>query len=238
MADSQFPSGQPVVNEAALSLTDITTANSSTSKHGLLPKLDGNAAHYLDGTGAFSSAGGGGTPSGVDVVPPALYLSADSSYNNFTLVGKIHGGLITITAASWKFTMVFTAGTGVHVQGCTVLRTLRDSATVIDSTPVTFNGGSSTPYTLVFGFTANRQHYAILESDAIALALDTTHDYYLMLYLDNDGTYNGSVGVPASAAYGSGIVGGYISGDQTAASTVPTGGFGDEGTGYVCVKTA
>jgi hypothetical protein len=48
------------VDETGLSFTDITTANSSTSKHGLLPKLDNNAAHYLDGTGAWSTPSGGG----------------------------------------------------------------------------------------------------------------------------------------------------------------------------------
>lgn len=33
--------------------TDVTTLNSSTSAHGLLPKLDNNANHDLDGTGAW-----------------------------------------------------------------------------------------------------------------------------------------------------------------------------------------
>jgi hypothetical protein len=47
--------------EADLSFTDITTNNSSTSAHGFLPKLDGNSAHYLDGTGAWTTPAGGGT---------------------------------------------------------------------------------------------------------------------------------------------------------------------------------
>lgn len=46
------------VDDATISTTDITTNNSSTSKHGWLKKLDNNAAHYMDGTGAW------GTPSG------------------------------------------------------------------------------------------------------------------------------------------------------------------------------
>ena len=40
--------------------SDVTTSNATTGHHGLLPKLDGNAAHYLDGTGAFSTPSGSG----------------------------------------------------------------------------------------------------------------------------------------------------------------------------------
>jgi len=45
--------------------SDNTRLNASTSTHGLLPKLDGNVAHFLDGTGSFSTpaGGGGGAPS-------------------------------------------------------------------------------------------------------------------------------------------------------------------------------
>lgn len=35
--------------------TDVTTLNASTSAHGLLRKLDNNAAHVLDGTGAWAT---------------------------------------------------------------------------------------------------------------------------------------------------------------------------------------
>lgn len=45
--------------EGGLSLTDITTNDVSTTKHGFAPKLPNNAAVYLDGTGAYSSPAGG-----------------------------------------------------------------------------------------------------------------------------------------------------------------------------------
>lgn len=48
-------------SDASISTTDITTNNASTSKHGFLKKLDNNAAHYMDGTGAWSTPGGGFT---------------------------------------------------------------------------------------------------------------------------------------------------------------------------------
>jgi hypothetical protein len=55
------------VTDAKLSTSDVTTNNVSTSKHGFAPKGDGNAAHYLDGTGAYSTPAGGG--GGSTVVP-------------------------------------------------------------------------------------------------------------------------------------------------------------------------
>lgn len=55
--------------------TDITTLNSTTSAHGLVPKLSGVATQYLDGTGAFSTpAGGGGGPT-------TLKKTADQTIN-------------------------------------------------------------------------------------------------------------------------------------------------------------
>lgn len=49
--------------EGALALTDITTNNASTSKHGLVPKLPNDVTKYYDGTGNYSvpSGGGGGS---------------------------------------------------------------------------------------------------------------------------------------------------------------------------------
>lgn len=68
-----FPSGGGTlltsVTETTLSFTDITTADVSTTKHGLTPKLPNDATKYLDGTGVWSvpaGGGGGGTPGGSD----------------------------------------------------------------------------------------------------------------------------------------------------------------------------
>jgi len=48
------------MTEAKLSLMDVTTANASTTAHGLLRKLSGTATEYLDGTGAWTTPAGGG----------------------------------------------------------------------------------------------------------------------------------------------------------------------------------
>lgn len=47
--------------EGGLSLTDITTNNASTSKHGFLLKLDNNSAHFMNGQGAWATPAGGGS---------------------------------------------------------------------------------------------------------------------------------------------------------------------------------
>jgi len=52
------------VNEGALAFTDITLADASSVKHGLLPKLPNDATKYLDGSGNWSSPGGSATGTG------------------------------------------------------------------------------------------------------------------------------------------------------------------------------
>jgi len=51
----------PSITEAKLSFTDITTANATSSLHGLLPKLSGNGSDCLRGDGTFSTCPGAGT---------------------------------------------------------------------------------------------------------------------------------------------------------------------------------
>lgn len=45
------------INESSLSFSNNTTANASTSAHGLLPILPGDPTKYLDGTGNYSAPG-------------------------------------------------------------------------------------------------------------------------------------------------------------------------------------
>lgn len=63
---SKFVDGQ--VTGSDLVLSDVTTNNASTSAHGFLPKLDNNAAHYLDGTGAWTTPAGGAFNPAIDNV--------------------------------------------------------------------------------------------------------------------------------------------------------------------------
>jgi hypothetical protein len=54
------PSFSAVV-EGDLSLSDVTTGNVSTLKHGFVPKAPNDVTKYLDGTGAYSTPATGGT---------------------------------------------------------------------------------------------------------------------------------------------------------------------------------
>lgn len=58
--------------ESAVTFTDITTNNASTSKHGYLKKLDNTAAHYMDGTGAWSTPSGSGVSA--DLLPWHIHI--------------------------------------------------------------------------------------------------------------------------------------------------------------------
>ncbi len=54
--------GNPVESSAQendLDLSDNTTGNTSTSKHGFCPKLPNDSSKYLDGTGNFTTPAGG-----------------------------------------------------------------------------------------------------------------------------------------------------------------------------------
>lgn len=48
------------ITEGELALTDVTTANASTTAHGFAPKYPNDATKYLDGTGSYSVPAGSG----------------------------------------------------------------------------------------------------------------------------------------------------------------------------------
>ncbi len=69
--------------EGALSFTDITTNNATTSKHGLLPKLSGSSSQALKGDGTWGSAG----ISLLDVYPVGAVYTSVVSTSPATLFG-------------------------------------------------------------------------------------------------------------------------------------------------------
>jgi hypothetical protein len=86
--------------EADLSLSDNSTGNVSTSKHGFTPKLSNNAGQFLDGTGNWSAPSGSG-----DVLGPATntadYLPQWNGANSKTLKDGVAiptGGLAGLTS--------------------------------------------------------------------------------------------------------------------------------------------
>lgn len=55
---TNWTSAVPAPTEAQVTFTDITTNDSSTTKHGFLKKLSNSATQYMDGTGAWSTPAG------------------------------------------------------------------------------------------------------------------------------------------------------------------------------------
>jgi hypothetical protein len=67
------------IPESALSLTDITTNNVSITKHGLAPKGDNVATHFLDGTGAYTTPAGGSPPFADNATSALVKGTADAT---------------------------------------------------------------------------------------------------------------------------------------------------------------
>jgi hypothetical protein len=82
----------------------------------------------------------------------------------------ISASAIQSTPAKWKVSVLVAVGP-MNVTHFVIARTLPNDLNVIDFTPITF-GGSASP-TLATG---------VNTSDAISLQIDTTHDYWFLVY--------------------------------------------------------
>lgn len=51
---------EDLVVESDMNFSDVTTGNTSATKHGYCPKLSNDSAQFLDGTGVFSTPTGSG----------------------------------------------------------------------------------------------------------------------------------------------------------------------------------
>lgn len=105
-----------------------------------------------------------------------------------------------LSANTWKIGM-WVQATPIHVGNIVVKRTAVASMTVIDTTSIKVGGSSA--FSLSVGETL---------SDTINLAIDDTHDYYVIAYFDSAA---GNVGQAPTGLY-------YAdpSGDQTGASSM------------------
>lgn len=100
--------GANKVQEAKLDLSDVTTFNVSTSRHGFVPKAPNVATQFLDGTGAFSTpSGGGGT--GVNTATLAVKMGGSGAVS-FASFGNIITPQANISATGLG--LVFTTVTG------------------------------------------------------------------------------------------------------------------------------
>lgn len=100
------------ITEAMLSLSDNTTADVSTTKHGFMPKLDGNSSHFLNGAGNWVGVtGAGGTPahSYYDHLAALLEPDALEVFQKDTFTYMVTGSNTRYLLASWN-TRLSTSG--------------------------------------------------------------------------------------------------------------------------------
>lgn len=87
--------------EGGLALTDITTNNASTSKHGFLLKLNNSATSYMDGTGAWSTPIGIPTATPTTAVGDPLTITVDfTTYSAYKLIFSGITGTTVVPYAS------------------------------------------------------------------------------------------------------------------------------------------
>jgi hypothetical protein len=157
-------------------------------------------------TGPQGPAGSGGGAGAPYIAPGIALPNGNAGWQNYTVSFTISGLSLLATANTWKISFMVAAGSTIHCAKIVVRRTLYGSLAVIDTTVVTV-GGNAAP-TLPAGETL---------SDAIPLALDINHDYYVQIYLDSAAANAGSVGT--SVAAGGPLFCGVTGGSDVTAST-------------------
>lgn len=123
------------VTESKLNLSDNTTGNVSTAKHGLAPKLPNDSSKYLNGVGQWATPAGGG-------LGTMAQVGINNSFNPGVNVGFIAG---RGNAVNGDYNGVFgkdnlldggssfVAGEGNSIQGNNVFALGKNSANFIDN---------------------------------------------------------------------------------------------------------
>lgn len=216
-----------VTFQAATSVHGITVENvtayvkqfgASGTSHdlGLVPDPGASAGstRFLreDGSWSVPSGGGSGIPSGSNVVIGMPRQSTDTGYSGLSIIKKMSACELINLASAWKFSLSFVTGAAYTANGV-IYRTLIDDTTIVDATVVEW---SSSP---TVSFVAGE-----IFSDALALPLDTAHDYWIVVYMQ---TGSGAINVGNGAQLlPFDVTTGYITGDKTGLTTggtVPSG---------------
>jgi hypothetical protein len=123
--------------------------------------------------------------------------------DGFTLQQKIPGRAILNLSTAWKFSLWVASGT-FTADHSVILRTAIDSLAVVDSTTVLWSGVAGASLAVGENF-----------CDAIALTLDSAHDYWIFVHGTSSANLKVSTTVPTQL-----LGSGYVSGDQTGVTTV------------------
>lgn len=192
----------------------ITVPDGTNSSLGVV-QADGTTTSIS--SGIISALGGAGLVSGACFLPAfsVVGASSDNNWENYTLMNSWSGLNLNFFPASgkWKIKLLFTAGSPA-IGNMVIKRTLNHSLAVVDTTSVTI-GGVSNP---------SLSSPGLVTTDAILLALDSTHDYYFMIFFSNVAG-NASVGVATTFTGASSpfVFSFEPTGDQTGVTTISTG---------------
>jgi hypothetical protein len=137
--------GPPGVTEEGIHLSDFTTDNVSTSKHGFAPKLPNDAAKYLDGTGNYTVPAGTGTGSvtsisagtGITLTPNPITTTgsvavADTAITPATYGDSTHVGQFTVDQQGR-----LTAASNVAIASSAM--SVSDEGSLLTATPSSMN---------------------------------------------------------------------------------------------------
>jgi len=183
-------------------------------------------------TGPTGSGGGGGFPSGANICTlPVIAVDNGGSFGGYSLLLRVASSqVVAWTAAGFKLKLWNGDATGnVIVNKAVLRRTAPNSITFIDTANILFSGSA----TVTFG------PKTFATSDTIALAFDTSHDYYFIVYIDP--TQSSAVhmyGTLTATSGSNGLWGAYQNGDQTATADTTAFTWGGNLTAYSNVLTA
>jgi hypothetical protein len=152
--------------------------------------------------------GGGSVASGTPLLPCNRFVTTDVNFANSSIWGYFYGSQLTNLPSKWKVILGCVGGTGVHVAAAVVYRTVAQSLVVTDVTTITFGGNPT--FNSAFSGTSLTAPFFVT-SDAISVVLDTSHDYFVVFYFDNDGSgFNTALHLPRN--YGPNSLGSYSPG--------------------------
>ncbi len=124
LSDQRVPTNASVT-EAKLSFSNVVTANASTSAHGLLPILDNNPAHFLNGQGGWTTPGGTGAPGGsnqqVQYNDSSVFNGTPVINVSGTQLSFFSGGLVSQQAGGSALTDSTTGSSGTTIVDCTTI---------------------------------------------------------------------------------------------------------------------
>ena len=168
--------------------TDVTTLNSSTSTHGLLPKLDNTSTHFLDGTGAWSTPAAGSTDGWTAAGETWTFAATDSPTFTFTVAADVTtkysaGMRLRLTQSSTVKYFIVTA-VSTFSGGNTTITIYGGTNYTLANSAISVNSFSTVK--APFGFPLDPLKWTVATSDTSAQsqASPTTSTWY------NPGTLN------------------------------------------------